>query len=225
MKITADENGIVIKALLKKTEIPYGDIEKIVVEGQNRTVIKTRSGDEYVDTAFMGITFNYPVVADKIVQMNIAFEDKMVVSDYSDTVIEEENKQEYVDSLLASFEPEAGRMIKERLGERHDISLEVLEIHRDTVLCMRLLRDGIEVTDYPDSFKEYDDVKIREAFETQCLLMLCEWDPLSRSGRYIIALDNENFPDDNKAALLELVSEFCDGYLEVNSREYLDALP
>lgn len=225
MKITADENGIVIKALLKKTEIPYGDIEKIVVEGQNRTVIKTRSGDEYVDTAFMGITFNYPVVADKIVQMNIAFEDKMVVSDYSDTVIEEENKQEYVDSLLASFEPEAGMMIKERLGERHDISLEVLEIHRDTVLCMRLLRDGIEVTDYPDSFKEYDDVKIREAFETQCLLMLCEWDPLSRSGRYIIALDNENFPDDNKAALLELVSEFCDGYLEVNSREYLDALP
>lgn len=225
MKITADENGIVIKALLKKTEIPYGDIEKIVVEGQNRTVIKTRSGDEYVDTVFMGITFNYPVVADKIVQMNIAFEDKMVVSDYSDTVIEEENKQEYVDSLLASFEPEAGMMIKERLGERHDISLEVLEIHRDTVLCMRLLRDGIEVTDYPDSFKEYDDVKIREAFETQCLLMLCEWDPLSRSGRYIIALDNENFPDDNKAALLELVSEFCDGYLEVNSREYLDALP
>ena len=40
-----------------------------------------------------------------------------------------------------------------------------------------------------------------------------------------IALDNENFPDDNKAALLELVSAFCDGYLEVNSREYLDALP
>ena len=41
------QNGIVIKALLKKTEIPYGDIEKIVVEGQNRTVIKTRSGDEF----------------------------------------------------------------------------------------------------------------------------------------------------------------------------------
>ena len=173
----------------------------------------------------MGVTFNYPVVADKIVELNIAFEDKFIVSDYSDTIIEEENKQEYVDSLLGSFESEASKMIKARLGERHDISLEVLDVHRDTVLCMRLLRDGVEVSDYHDSFKDYDDVKIREAFETQCLLMLCEWDPLSRSGRYIIALDNENFPDDNKAALLELVSEFCDGYLEVNSREYLDALP
>ena len=104
----------------------------------------------------MGITFNYPIVADKIVQLNIAFEDKWVVSDYSDTIIEEDTKQEYVDSLLASFEPEASKMIKERLGERHDISLEVLEIHRDTVLCMRLLRDGVEVADYHDSFKDYD---------------------------------------------------------------------
>ena len=225
MKITANNDGIVISKVFKTTVIPYKDIEKIVVEGEKRTVIMTRAGDEYVDTSFMGVTFNYPVVADKIVQMNIAFEDKFVVSDYSETVIEEENKQEYVDSLLASIEPEARMMIKERLGERHDISLEVLEIHRDTVLCMRLLRDGVEVSDYHDSFKYYDDVKIREAFETQCLLMLCEWNPLSRSGRYIIALDNENFPDDNKAALLELVSEFCDGYLEVNSRAYLDALP
>ena len=225
MKIAANENGIVIKKLFKEVEIPYGSIEKIVIEDQNRTVISTRSGDEYIDASPMGITFNYPIVADKIVQLNIAFEDKWVVSDYSETIIEEDTKQEYVDSLLASFEPEASKMIKERLGERHDISLEVLEIHRDTVLCMRLLRDGVEVADYHDSFMDYDDVKIREAFETQCLLMLSAWDPLSRSGSYIIALDNENFPDDNKAALLELVSEFCDGYLEVNSREYLDALP
>ena len=148
MKITANENGIVIKKLFKEVEIPYGSIEKIVIEDQNRTVISTRSGDEYIDASPMGITFNYPIVADKIVQLNIAFEDKWVVSDYSDTIIEEENKQEYVDSLLASFEPEASKMIKERLGERHDISLEVLEIHRDTVLCMRLLRDGVEVADY-----------------------------------------------------------------------------
>ncbi|MBP5311047.1 MAG: hypothetical protein J6Z05_10670 [Lachnospiraceae bacterium] len=225
MKITANNEGIVISKMFKVIVIPYGDIGKIVVESDRKTVIVTRAGEEYIDTSFMGVTFNYPVVADKIVELNIAFEDKFVVSDYSDTIIEEENKQEYVDSLLASFEPEASKMIKARLGERHDISLEVLDVHRDTVLCMRLLRDGVEVSDYHDSFKDYDDVKIREAFETQCLLMLCEWDPLSRSGRYIIALDNENFPDDNKAALLELVSEFCDGYLEVNSREYLDALP
>ena len=225
MKITANNEGIVISKMFKVIVIPYGDIGKIVVESDRKTVIVTRAGEEYIDTSFMGVTFNYPVVADKIVELNIAFEDKFVVSDYSDTIIEEENKQEYVDSLLASFEPEASKMIKARLGERHDISLEVLDVHRDTVLCMRLLRDGVEVSDYHDSFKDYDDVKVREAFETQCLLMLCEWDPLSRSGRYIIALDNENFPDDNKAALLELVSEFCDGYLEVNSREYLDALP
>ena len=183
MKITANNDGIVIKKVFKDTVIPYGDIKKIVVESDRRTVIMTRAGDEYVDTTFMGITFNYPVVADKIVEQNIAFEDKFIVSDYSETVNEEDNKKEYVYSLLESFEPEAGKMIKARLGERHDISLEVLEIHRDTVLCMRLLRDGAEVSDYHDSFKDYDDVKIREAFETQCLLMLCEWDPLSRSGR------------------------------------------
>lgn len=224
MKITANENGIVIKKLLKDIEIPYNDITKIIIEGKDRTIIQTRSGEEYIDTTFMGITFNYPIVVDKLVECDIAFDDRYVVSDYSDTIIEENKKQEYVDSLLKEFEPEASKMIKSRLGERHDISLEVLEIHRDTVLCMRLLRDGVEVTDYHDSFKAYDDVKIREAFETQCLLMLCEWNPLTHSGKYIIALDNENFPDDNKEALMELVSEFCDGYLEVNSREYLDRI-
>lgn len=224
MKITANENGIVIKKLFKSIEIPYGDITGIVVEGKDHTVIKTRSEEEYVDNSFMGVTFNYPIVMDKVFQLNIPFEDKFVVSDYSDTVIEEGDKTGYVDSLLASFEPEAREMIKTRIGGRYDISLEVLEVHRDTVLCMRLLRDGNEVSDYHDSFKNYDDVEIREAFETQCLLMLCSWDPLSRSGRYIVALDNENFPDDNKAALLELVSEFCDGYLETHSREYLDGV-
>jgi hypothetical protein len=224
VKITANENGIVIKKMFKSTEIPYSEISSVVIEGKDKTVIKTRSGEEYVDTSFMGITFNYPVFADKIVEVGIAFEDRFIVSDLSDTIIEESDKQEFVDSLIVSFEPEAREIIQTRLGERHDISLEVLEIHRDTVLCMRLLRDGVEVTDYHDSFKAYDDVKIREAFETQCLLMMCSWDPLFRSGRYINALDHENFPDDDKAALLELVSEFCDGYLEVNSREYLDKI-
>ncbi len=34
MKIAANENGIVIKKLFKDVEIPYGSIEKIVVEDQ-----------------------------------------------------------------------------------------------------------------------------------------------------------------------------------------------
>ena len=225
MNITANEKGIVIKKLFKTIEIPYKDIAGISIENDRCTLIKTRSGEEYTDTSFMGVVFNYPLVADKIFEFNVPFEDRFVVADYSDTIIEEEDKQGYVDSLLTDFEPDASEMIRTRIGARYDISLEVLEVHRDTVLCMRLLRDGKEVSDYHDSFKEYDDIKIREAFETQCLLMLCKWDPLSRSGSYIVALDNENFPDDNKAALLELVSEFCDGYFETHSREYLDSVP
>lgn len=223
MKITADENGIIVKKLFKSEEIPYKEITKITIEGLNRCVIKTRSGEEYVDTVHMGITFNYPVVMDKIVQLGIAFEDKFIVSDFPHKFIDELNKQEYVDTLVAAFEPEAREIIKTRLGERHDISLEVMEIHRDTVLCMRLLRDGVEVTDYPDSYKDYDDVKIREAFDTETLLILTEWDPLSRSGKYIVGLDDEEAHDE-KAALIESVNDFCDDYLEVNSREYLDAL-
>ena len=35
MKITANENGIVIKKLFKEVEIPYGSIEKIVIEDTN----------------------------------------------------------------------------------------------------------------------------------------------------------------------------------------------
>lgn len=223
MKIEANEYGIVIKKLFKSTEIPYKEITKITIEGLNRTVIQTRSGEEYVDTMHMGITFNYPVVMDKIFESNIVFEDKFIVSDFPHKFIKEADKKEYVDSLVASFEPEAREMIKSRLGERHDISLEVLEIHRDTVLCMRLLRDGVEVTDYPDSYKDYDDVKIREAFDTETLLILTEWDPVGRDGKYIVGLDDEEAKDE-KAALLASVSEFCDDYLEVNSREYLDAL-
>ena len=223
MKITADGNGIVIKKLFKSEEIPYKDIAKITVEGLNRTVIRTRSGEEYVDTAHMGITFNYPIVMDKIFQSNIVFEDKFATSALTEKIIEEENKQEYVDSLVAVFEPEAREIIKTKLGERHDIAIEVMEIHRDTVLCMRLLRDGIEVADYPNAYEHYDDMEIRAAFDTETLLMLTEWDPLSRSGRYIVALDDEDAKDE-KTALIEAVDYFCDEYLELNSREYLDAL-
>lgn len=223
MKITADEYGIFIKKLFKSEKIPYKDITKITIEGLNRTVIKTRFGEEFVDTELMGITFNYPVVMDKILQSNIVFEDKFATSTLTEKIIEEANKQEYVDSLVAAFEPEAREIIKTRLGERHDISLEVMEIHRDTVLCMRLLRDGVEVTDYPDPYEAYDDVKIRTAFDTETLLMLTEWDPVGRDGKYIVALDDEDAKDE-KTALLESVNDFCDDYLEVNSREYLDAL-
>lgn len=171
----------------------------------------------------MGITFNYPIVMDKIFQSNIVFEDKFATSALTEKIIEEENKQEYVDSLVAAFEPEAREIIKTKLGERHDISIEVMEIHRDTVLCMRLLRDGIEVADYPNAYEHYDDVEIMAAFDTETLLMLTEWDPLSRSGRYIVALDDEDAQDE-KTALIEAVDYFCDEYLELNSREYLDAL-
>ena len=97
MKITANENGIVIKKMFKSTEIPYKEITQVVIEGKDRTVIKTRSGEEYVDTSFMGITFNYPVFADKIVEVGIAFEDRFIVSDLSDTIIEESDKQGFVD--------------------------------------------------------------------------------------------------------------------------------
>lgn len=223
MKIEANEYGIVIKKLFKSTEVPYKDISKIVIEGLNRTVIYTRSGEEYADTEHMGITFNYPLVMDKIFQSNIGFEDKFIVSDFPNKIIEEADKKEFVDSLVASFEPEAREIIKTRLGERHDISLEVMEIHRDTVLCMRLLRDGHEVMDYPHPYEDYDDVKIRTAFDTETLLILTEWDPVGRNGKYIIGLDDEE-AEDEKTALLDAVSEFCDEYLEVNSREYLDAL-
>ena len=224
MKIEANENGIVIRKLFKSTEIPYKEITKIVIEDLNKTVITTRSGEEYIDTTHMGITFNYPVVMDKIFQSsNIFFEDKFVVSDFSSKVIEEADKKEYVDSLIAAFEPEAREIIKTRLGERHDISIELMAIRRDTVLCMRLLRDGAEVTDYPHPYNDYDDVKIREAFDTETLLMLTEWDPVGRNGKYIVALDDEE-AEDEKAALLASVSDFCDDYLELNSREYLDAL-
>lgn len=53
MKIAANENGIVIKKLFKEVKIPYGSIEKIVIEAQNRTVISTRSGYEYIDTTHL----------------------------------------------------------------------------------------------------------------------------------------------------------------------------
>ncbi len=223
MKIEANEHGIVFRKLFKSTEIPYKDISKIVIEGLNRTVIYTRSGEEYVDTEHMGITFNYPVVMDKIFQSSIVFEDRFIVSDFPHKIINEADKKEYVDSLVASFEPEAREIIKTRLGDRHDISLEVLEIHRDTVLCMRLIRDGAEVRDYPHPFEDYDNVKIRTAFDTETLLILTEWDPVGRDGKYIVGLDDEEAKDE-KAALLASVSEFCDDYLEANSREYLDAL-
>ena len=224
MKIIADDKGLVVKKLFKDIRIPYQEITRIIVTSRDKTVITTRSGEEYEDSQLYGLTFAYPIIMDKIVLHDITFEDRFIVSDYNDSFIDENEKQQYVDSLVSSFEPDANEMIKSRLGPRHDISLEVLEIHKQTVLCMGLKRDGVLVTDLPDCFKEYDDVKVPVSFDTQCLLMMCSWQPGIRSGKYIKALDHENFPDDNKAALMELVEEFCDSYLEVNSREYLDSL-
>jgi hypothetical protein len=57
----------------------------------------------------------------------------------------------------------------------------------------------------------------------ETLLILTEWDPVGRDGKYIVGLDDEEAKDE-KAAILASVSEFCDDYLEANSREYLDAL-
>ncbi|MDY6338765.1 MAG: hypothetical protein SPL61_03940 [Saccharofermentans sp.] len=67
-------------------------------------------------------------------------------------------------------------------------------------------------------------IVVRKLFKsTETLLILTEWDPVGRDGKYIVGLDDEEAKDE-KAALLASVSEFCDDYLEANSREYLDAL-
>ena len=225
MKTGADENGIYIYKLFKKITIPYGDISGIVVKSQDETVITTKDGEEYIEKESYGLVFNFPVVMDKIVEFNISFEDEFIMSDSMDSIMDESGIKGYIDSLLADFRDDARAVIKTRLGERHDLELEVLDIHREKVLCMRLLRDGNAVTDLPDPVKKYDDIDIPISFEAQSLLMLCSWNPALHGGRYVIMLDNDSFPQGNKNALMELVNEFCDDYLEVNSREYLDALP
>lgn len=225
MKIGADEKGIYINKLFKKITIPYGEIAGIVVRSRDETVITTKDGEEYIEKAPYGLMFNFPVVMDKVVEFNIPFEDRFTMSDSMDSIIDESEVNGYIDSLLEKFREDARAVIKSRLGERHDLELEVLDIHREKVLCMRLIRDGNIVTDLPNPFKKYDDIDIPVSFEIQSLLMLCSWNPGLNSGRYVIMLDDDTFPQDNKDALMELVNEFCDDYLEVNSREYLDSLP
>ena len=225
MKVEADENGIHINKLFKKITIPYGNIAKIVVTSRDDTVITTKDGEEHTATMLYGLTFSYPVVMDKIVSLNIAFEDKAIMSDSMDSIIDESEVQGYIDNLLKDFTEDARSVIKTRLGDRHDLELEVLDIHREKVLSMRLLRDGKRVSDFSYAVTKYDDTEIPVSFEAQSLLMLCTWNPALRSGTYIVMLDADSFPQGNKNALMELVNEFCDSYLEANSREYLDALP
>ncbi len=225
MRATADENGIYISKLFKKITVPYGNIEGIVEETRDKTLIKTRDGEEYTITEPYGLVFNCPIVVDKVVSQGISFEDKAIMSDSMGSIIDGSEAEGYIDDLLKDFRGDAEDVIKSRLGDRHDLELEVLDIHQQKVLSMRLLRNGKLVTDLPDGFKNYDDVEIPVSFDVQCLLMLCSWDPATYTGRYVIMLDDESFPQGNKNALMELVNEFCDSYLEVNSKEYLNSLP
>ena len=81
----------------------------------------------------------------------------------------------------------------------------------------------------------YDDIKsivaeavqrivVRTYGDVTQLTYLAEWDPKQKTGRYTMMPEAKD-PETGKKYFLEIVSDFCDEYLEANSREYLDQLP
>jgi len=226
MRIQADENGFMIKTLLKTVSLPYKDVRSIVVETPKKTVIRSFEKEEYVDTTPGGFTFSYPTVMDMIVMYNIYFRNETAYKESGeDFILGKEEKDKYLSSMVEGAREEARNMVKEQLGPKFDLDLRILEIHQETILCFILLRNGNVVTDMPECIRQYGDEEIPASFDVLTLADLCFWDNSSRSGKYLIITSEDLEAGEIKDCIVEKTDMFCYEYLGVNSREYLDQLP
>ena len=223
MKFSVEENGILVKGLLKKRLIPYEDIKSIVVETVHRVVIRTYGKEEFVDTSTIGFAADMSVF-DKIRKYNISYRDETELGKEDIGLYSEAEAKVIFEKQLERVKDPCRDLVKERLGPKFDLEFLVLSIFAETSVNLRLLRNGKVVSDILSPMTNFEEDGITDAFDVTQLTFLVEWDSKENAGRYIV-MEEAKDPEKGMEYFLKIVSDFCDGYLAVNSREYLDQLP
>ena len=223
MKFSVEENGILVKGLLKKRLIPYEDIKSIVVETVHRVVIRTYGKEEFVDASTIGFAADMSIF-DKIRKYNISYRDETELGEEGVELYSEDEAIAVFEKQLERVKEPCRELVRERLGPKFDLEFRVLSIYAETSVYLRLLRNGKVVSDIPSPMTNFEEDGIADAFDVTQLTFLVEWDSKAKTGRYIVMEEAKN-PEKGKEYFLKVVSDFCDEYLTVNSREYLDQLP
>ena len=224
MNLSAEENGILVKGFLKKRLIPYDDIKSIVAEAVQRIVVRTYGKEEFVDTSLVNFLGKTPAIYDKIREYNIAYRDETELGEDGVELYSKDEATVIYEKQLDMVKEPCRELVRERLGPKFDLEFRVMSIFAETSVYIQLLRNGKVVSDIPSPMSNYEEDGIADAFDVTQLTYLAEWDPKQKAGRYTMMPEAKD-PEKGRKYFLEIVSDFCDEYLEANSREYLDQLP
>ncbi|MBO4927739.1 MAG: hypothetical protein J5379_05755 [Clostridiales bacterium] len=223
MKINADSECLLVKKLLHTVKVPYGDIKSIVYSEDCKTTVRTHGKQEYRETSLFGLMDRCSIIYDKILDYNIAFKDERTIEEGEGGIFGEEEKNAYVQKFLDAVREDSIAMIKDRIGPKFSLEFLVKDIHLETSLYTRLLKDDKVISDIPNPMINYPEDGIKDAFDVTLLAYLCEWDPKTKTGKYVVLNEALN-AEKAKKYMLEQVDTFCNGFLEVNSREYLEQI-
>lgn len=200
------ENGIRIKkSLFSSVEVPFPEIESIVIAAGNSSVT-TKSGTKYTSTRADVITNRFPEIYDRIVEHNIRFDNEYDRSGIGKTY-SYDDVQKMIETTKNRVQEISDAQIQERLGEEYSVALEVKENNEGAVLFFRLSQNGKTVPLSKDVNNGLYDSE-PDTFDDMVLSFLCSWDPDTRSGSYGITVEMQ---DESKcrSTVTDLIDYFC----------------
>lgn len=186
MEFTADEKGLFAKKLFKKITVAYEDIGSITALSAQKTLIKTKSGDEYIDEeGSLGLTQRFPAVFDMIVRHNIPYKYQGMVEANIVGVMDRAGVDEYVDKFIDEINPQVRDILREKLGEDFTPEFIVREVHQETMLYIKLLKNG-EVISVDGRTFDDPEADMTDVFDFAMLAYLGLWDSETKSGKYVV---------------------------------------
>ena len=210
IRFSVTENGICVrKSLFSVVEVPFDEVALLRVASGD-SLLRTRSGDEYVSRSVGVITHSYPELYDRIVEHNIEFTD-----DYEKTGVGKTFSHEEVRDLVSKVEliaqEVADRVISRKLGREYTAVLRVKEKNEDAIMYFSLAKNG-EVVKLPREFNNGLDDAEETAFDDMVLFFLVEWHAETKSGRYGVTVELLDEAQ-CRATVEDFVDYFCETFI------------
>ena len=191
MKILYEDRSLIIKGLLSKRKIEYKDLKSIEIIN-NGIVFTTREGAKI--TAKEGFFDDKENLFKAIREFNIVYQNHNELDGINETYTLEELKDMFLkakDCAHAVSSPD----IKNKLGEKYDIKIEINEEKDLFSMFLSLTEDGKPI-------KDFDDI---------VLAYLVEWIPSMNCAKYGITVElsgEEKMVEAVKCSLQYLYEEF-----------------
>lgn len=209
IRFCVTENGIrVKKSLLSSVEISFDEIAKIRVAAGD-SLIRTKSGDEYVSSSVGVMTHSYPEIYDRIVAHNIEFTDDYETTGVGKTYTHDE-VLEMVSKVTSTAQETADRVIREKLGNEYSAVLRVKEKNEDSIMYFSLAKDG-EVVKLPREFNNGLADSEETAFDDMVLFFMVAWHAETKTGRYGVTVELTDEKQCRKT-IEDFVGYFCEVY-------------